>query len=210
MMMTPFKLQYQNTHQKIRSAKVAYEFGSSKNYGGSSEFVHMQYHMGPVPTTNITFHTIWYGNWNRYEKRKINDFLMSISATSKSSSVNEWWKTVQLYTDKTGANISRYVVVGSERNDNYSHGKILTRLSIQQVIKRAVTALRHPLPVDPKNGLYLLLRSSDVAVQDFCRAVCRFHYFTFPSIVGILDRGVMARSGLVAIGGRRPPFAKFF
>ena len=29
-----------------------------------------------------------------------------------------------------------------------------------------------------------MLTAPEVAVQDFCRAVCGFHYFTFPSIVG--------------------------
>lgn len=167
------------------------EFGSSKRYEGSSEFVHMRYHNGPVLTENITIHTIWYGNWNSSEKRIIKAFLYALSDTnrssrsSKSPSVGEWWRTVQLYTDQTGSNISKNILVGSEVNDrHYSHGKSLTRLSIQSVIKSAVTALRHPLPIDPRTGLYLLLTSSDVAVQDFCRAVCGFHYFTFPSIVG--------------------------
>ena len=35
-----------------------------------------------------------------------------------------------------------------------------------------------------KNGLYLLLPSDDVVIQDFCGQVCGFHYFTLPSIVG--------------------------
>eukprot|EP01018_Ginkgo_biloba_P040910 Gb_37392 [translate_table: standard] len=169
----------------VQTKGAGFEFGSSKKNEGSSEFVHLRYHMGPVLTANITVHTIWYGNWNPNDKRIIKDFLLSISDThTKSPSVGEWWKTVQLYTDQTGANISRNVILGSERNDHYSHGNTLTRLTVQQVIKNAVTALRHPLPVDAKNGLYLLLTTSDVMVQDFCRAVCGFHYFTFPSIVG--------------------------
>uniref|UniRef100_A0A0C9S5P2 TSA: Wollemia nobilis Ref_Wollemi_Transcript_12577_1809 transcribed RNA sequence n=1 Tax=Wollemia nobilis TaxID=56998 RepID=A0A0C9S5P2_9CONI len=166
------------------SSDVKNEFGVSKRYEGSSEFVHMRYHNGPVLTSNITVHTIWYGNWNPIDKRIIRDFLLSISSSGKSPSVGGWWKTVQLYTDQTGSNISRNVVLGSQINDRYSHGKALTRLSIQEVIKSAVTARHNALPIDPKNGLYLLLTSSDVAVQDFCRAVCGFHYFTFPSIVG--------------------------
>ncbi|GLJ25968.1 hypothetical protein SUGI_0497960 [Cryptomeria japonica] len=175
-----------NTTGAANVSAVGHEYGVSKKYEGSSEFVHMRYHNGPVFTSNITVHTIWYGNWNPNDKRIIKDFLLSISdgSKSKSPSVNEWWKTIQLYTDQTGANISRNVIVGPQINDRYSHGKVLTRLSIQAVIKSAVTALRHPLPIDPKNGLYLLLTSSDVVVQDFCRAVCGFHYFTFPSIVG--------------------------
>ena len=161
-------------------------YGGSKKYEGSSEFVHLRYHMGPVLTANITVHTIWYGTWQRNQKKIIREFINSISAVdSKHPSVSGWWKTVQLYTDQTGANISRTLRLGAEKNDRfYSHGKRLTRMSIQSVIKSAVTARTKPLPVNPQSGLYLLLTSDDVYVQDFCGQVCGFHYFTFPSIVG--------------------------
>ncbi|KAK9291564.1 hypothetical protein L1049_019512 [Liquidambar formosana] len=161
-------------------------YGASKKYEGSSEFVHLKYHMGPVLTANITVHTIWYGTWAKAQKKIIREFISSFSAVnSKPPSVAQWWKTVRLYTDQTGANITRSVVLGAEKNDRfYSHGKSLTRLSIQSVIKSAVTANTKPLPINAQNGLYLLLTSADVHVQDFCGQVCGFHYFTFPSIVG--------------------------
>ncbi|KAK6145594.1 hypothetical protein DH2020_022414 [Rehmannia glutinosa] len=161
-------------------------YGGSKKYEGSSEFVHLKYHMGPVLTANITVYPIWYGRWQSSQKRIIREFIASISAVdSKPPSVSGWWKTVQLYTDQTGANISRTVHVGEQKNDRfYSHGKSLTRLSVQSVIKSAVTASTRPLPINPKSGVYLLLTSDDVYVQDFCNNICGFHYFTFPSIVG--------------------------
>uniref|UniRef100_A0A803N6M9 Uncharacterized protein n=2 Tax=Chenopodium quinoa TaxID=63459 RepID=A0A803N6M9_CHEQI len=142
--------------------------------------------MGPVMTTNITVHIIWYGKWQPSQKRIIREFVNSISDESvPPPSVSGWWKTVQLYTDQTGSNISRTVRIGSEKNDRfYSHGKSLTRLSVQSVIKSFITARTKPLPITPKNGIYLLLTSPDVYVQDFCQQVCGFHYFTFPSIVG--------------------------
>ncbi|KAL3521437.1 hypothetical protein ACH5RR_019586 [Cinchona calisaya] len=161
-------------------------FGGSKKYEGSSEFVHLKYHMGPVLTANITVYPIWYGVWQNSQKRIIREFINSFSAVdSKPPSVSGWWKTVQLYTDQTGANISRHVQLGEEKNDRfYSHGKSLTRLSVQYVIKSSVTARTNALPINPKSGVYLLLTSDDVYVQDFCNNVCGFHYFTFPSIVG--------------------------
>ncbi|CAL1405171.1 unnamed protein product [Linum trigynum] len=161
--------------------------GASKKFEGSSDFVHLRYHMGPVLTNNITVHVIWYGTWQKPQKKIIREFISSISAPTRRrrSTVAGWWKTVQLYTDQTGSNISRSVRLGREKNDRfYSHGKSLTRMSIQSVIKSAVTARTDPLPVNPKSGLYLLLTSDDVYVQDFCGQVCGFHYFTFPSIVG--------------------------
>ncbi|XP_057952766.1 protein EXORDIUM-like 3 [Malania oleifera] len=160
-------------------------FGGSKRNEGSSEFVHMTYHMGPVLTDNITVHIIWYGQWAQSQKRIIRGFLSSISATTVGRpSVAGWWRTVQLYTDQTGANISRTVVLGSEKNDRfYSRGKSLTRLTVQSVIKSAVSARTRPLPVT-QSGLYLVLTSPEVYVQDFCNNICGFHYFTFPSLVG--------------------------
>ncbi|XP_015067414.1 protein EXORDIUM-like 3 [Solanum pennellii] len=171
-------------NQKPNATELIY--GGSKKYEGSSEFVHLKYHMGPVLTANITVYPIWYGRWGNSQKRIIRDFISSFSAVdSKHPSVAGWWKTVQLYTDQTGANISRTLHLGEEKNDRfYSHGKSLTRLSVQSVIKCAVTARTRPLPLNPKTGVYLLLTSDDVYVQDFCQNVCGFHYFTFPSIVG--------------------------
>lgn len=172
-------------HQN-KTDRSDYLYGNSKKFEGSSDLVHLKYHMGPVLTTNITVHTIWYGTWKRSQKKIIREFINSISAVdSKKPSVSGWWKTVQLYTDQTGENISRTVLLGEEKNDRfYSHGKSLTRLSIQSVIKSHVTAKSKPLPINPKSGVYLLLTSADVYVQDFCGQVCGFHYFTFPSIVG--------------------------
>lgn len=162
------------------------QFGSSKKYEGSSEFVHLRYHMGPVLTANITVNIIWYGTWQRTQKKIIREFINSISApNAKRPSVAGWWRTVMFYTDQTGANISSSLHLAAEKSDRfYSHGKRLTRLSIQSVIKSAVTAKSKPLPINPKSGIYLLLTSDDVYVQDFCGQVCGFHYFTFPSIVG--------------------------
>ncbi|KAI7980725.1 Protein EXORDIUM-like 5 [Camellia lanceoleosa] len=159
---------------------------SSKKFEGSSELVDLRYHMGPVLSSPINIYLIWYGKWPQSHKLIINDFLLSISTTTTSNdhpSVAEWWRTVSLYTDQTGANVSRSVVIAGEYSDQrYSHGTQLSRLSIQQVIATAVRSA--PFQIDHKKGIYLILTSLDVTVEDFCRAVCGFHYFTFPSMVG--------------------------
>ncbi|MQL80296.1 hypothetical protein Taro_012745 [Colocasia esculenta] len=156
----------------------------SKKYEGSSDLVHLRYHMGPVLSSPISINLIWYGRWPLAHQAVIRDFLHSISdASAPSPSVHQWWSTVALYTDQTGANITRSISIAREVYDPLcSRGTALTRLSIQQVIADAVAA--HHLPVDHRNGVYLVLTARDVTVQDFCRAVCGFHYFTFPSIVG--------------------------
>ncbi|XVE49601.1 hypothetical protein DITRI_Ditri01bG0095100 [Diplodiscus trichospermus] len=162
---------------------------SSKKFEGSSNLVDLRYHMGPVLSSSpINIYLIWYGRWSVSQKLLIKDFITSLSpsatpSSSPSPSVSEWWKTVSLYTDQTGANVSRNVVIAKEHADTrYSHSSHLTRLSVQQVIATAVKTA--PFPVDHRNGIYLILTSDDVTVQDFCRAVCGFHYFTFPSMVG--------------------------
>ena len=163
---------------------------SSKKFEGSSDLVNLRYHMGPVLSSSpINIYLIWYGKWSVSQKLLIKDFILSISATDRrrraapSPSVAEWWSTVSLYTDQTGANVSRSVVIAGEHSDlHHSHGTDLTRLSIQNVIATAVQSAR--FPVDHRNGMFLVLTSQDVTMQDFCRAVCGFHYFTFPSMVG--------------------------
>ncbi|KAF8392073.1 hypothetical protein HHK36_022414 [Tetracentron sinense] len=73
---------------------------------------------------------------------------------SASPSVSEWWRIVSLYTDQTGANLSRLIFVAGEYADIcYSHGAHLTH----------------------KNGIYSILTSSNVKVQYFYWAVCKYH-----------------------------------
>ncbi|GAB2219284.1 hypothetical protein Drorol1_Dr00006918 [Drosera rotundifolia] len=166
-------------------------FTTSKKFEGSSELVNLRYHMGPVLSSSpINAYLVWYGRWLPSQQHIIKDFLTSISPSSSSSSssssattVPQWWSTVSLYTDQTGANVSKQLIISGEYSDKYhSQGTDLTRLTVQSVIANAVKSA--PFPVDHKNGIYLIFTSDEVRVQDFCRAVCGFHYFTFPSLVG--------------------------
>ncbi|KAI6674185.1 hypothetical protein NL676_002091 [Syzygium grande] len=144
--------------------------------------------MGPVLASPISVYIIWCGHWYQKQQATTRDFIYSLSAPSSYAShpsVADWWRTIWLYTDQTGSNITRDIALSGEFYD-FSHGGYLSRLDIQSVIKHSVTASDpHTLPLNPHSGLYLVLTSSDVQVQDFCRAVCGFHYFTFPTIVGV-------------------------
>ncbi|KAI3515198.1 hypothetical protein L1887_13970 [Cichorium endivia] len=193
---SPATVQTLNTNQKHHDDK-GYTFHNpklppkilttSKKFEGSSELVNLRYHMGPVLSSPISIYLIWYGKWAPTQMLLIKDFLLSISTTNRRAaphpSVSDWWQTVSLYTDQTNANISRSMLIAGEYSDRkYTHGTHLTRLTIQDVIASSVRSA--PFPVDHKNGIYLVLTSVDVTVEDFCRAVCGFHYFTFPSKVG--------------------------
>lgn len=181
----------------------------SKNYEGSSDLVDLQYHMGPVLSSSISLYIIWYGHWNPNHQSTIRDFLYSLSSPAPFPSVSDWWKTIRLYTDQTGSNITGNIALSGEFFDaGYSHGGFLTRLSIQSVIKNALVSNSRPLPLNYANGLYLVLSSPDVRVQDFCRAVCGFHYFTFPSTVGVtLPYAWVGHSGTQCPGICAYPFA---
>ncbi|KDP30144.1 hypothetical protein JCGZ_18105 [Jatropha curcas] len=163
------------------------DFNQAKNYEGSSDLVDLQYHMGPVLASSpINLYIIWYGHWNQNHQATIRDFIYSLSSSAPYPSVSDWWKTVRLYTDQTGSNVTGNIILSGEFYDSsYSHGNYLSRLDMQLVIKNSVSTHFRPLPLNPHSGLYLVLTSSDVQVQDFCRAVCGFHYFTFPTTVGV-------------------------
>ncbi|KAJ0098242.1 hypothetical protein Patl1_27193 [Pistacia atlantica] len=162
-------------------------FNQAKNYEGSSDLVNLEYHMGPVLASPVNLYIIWYGHWKPTQQAIIRDFIHSISSSSVPyPSVADWWKTARLYTDQTDSNITGNIFLSGEFYDSrYSHGGYLSRLDMQKIIKNAVTSPSRALPLNPHNGLYLILTSYDVQVQDFCRAVCGFHYFTFPTIVGV-------------------------
>ncbi|PON77766.1 Phosphate-induced protein [Parasponia andersonii] len=163
------------------------QFSQANNYEGSSDLVDLRYHMGPVLASPINLYIIWYGHWNPTHQSTIRDFIYSLSSPAPYPSVADWWRTVRFYTDQTGSNITGNIVLSGEFYDSmYSHGSYLSRLAIQSAINSAVTTSKpRALPLNPHNGLYLVLTSSDVRVQDFCRAVCGFHYFSFPTIVGV-------------------------
>nr|AGV54217.1 hypothetical protein [Phaseolus vulgaris] len=182
-----------------------YAFGDSKKYEGSSEFVKLRYHMGPVLTTDITF------NLNLFLPAELcrqtpRLFMKSIGQITLADSC------IRMSTDSAARHTSfvlKRKSLGEEKNDRlYSHGKSLTRLSIQSVIKSAITARTRPLPINPRSGLYLLLTADDVYVQDFCTSVCGFHYFTFPSLVGYtLPYAWVGNSAKLCPGQCAYPFA---
>lgn len=129
--------------------------------------------MGPVLTSAIHVYIIWYGAWGASQKSIIRDFLNSVSSPSQvpGPSVQQWWSTVQTYTDQTGANISASIVVAGEHVDaHYSHGKLLSRLSVQDVIRSSLAENKGTLPVNTKGGLYMVLTGEDVMMQVWLQA----------------------------------------
>jgi hypothetical protein len=177
-----------------------------------NQLVDMQYHMGPVLSASPTnLYLIWYGRWEPAAQAVLRDFLASLSAPGAPfPSVSDWWaRAPQLYTDQTGANVTgAFVVAGEHADAGYSHGATLRRSDMQSVIRSAVYAYPNPLPLDPYSGAYLVLTSADVEMDEFCRAVCGFHYFTFASVVGVtVPYAWVGNSGTQCPGKCAYPFA---
>lgn len=171
----------------------------------------LQYHMGSVLSSPINLYLIWYGQWEKIHQEIIRDFLNSLSSPfppPPPPSVADWWKTVRLYTDQTGSNVTGSVTLAGEFLDLYhSHGVRLKRLDIQYIIGAAIA--RGALPLDAKNGFYLVLTSPEVGVQDFCVAACGFHSFAFPSAVGaVIPFAWVGNSGAQCSGVCAYPFAR--
>ncbi|OEL34680.1 Protein EXORDIUM-like 5 [Dichanthelium oligosanthes] len=176
-----------------------------------NQLVDMQYHMGPVVSGSPTnLYLIWYGRWEPAAQAVLRDFLASLSAPAPFPAVSDWWaRTPRMYADQTGANVTGALAVAGEHSDaGYSHGASLRRIDMQSVIRSAVYAYPDPLPLDPYSGAYLVLTSSDVQVEDFCRAACGFHYFTFASVVGVtVPYAWVGNSGTQCPGKCAYPFA---
>ncbi|KAG6482725.1 protein EXORDIUM-like 7 [Zingiber officinale] len=197
---------------------TAFSWPSSHNYpfrsdsiAASSEPVDVSYHMGPVVASPANIYVIWYGRWAAAPQSIIRDFLLSLSSPAPlppPPSVDEWWRTARLYVDQTGSNVTGSFALAGELHDSgYSHGASLSRLAMQSVIRSAVAATDR-LPMDPRDGIYLVLTSPDVEVEDFCREVCGFHYFTFPAIVGVtMPYAWVGHSGTQCPGMCAFPFA---
>ncbi|KAM0870826.1 hypothetical protein ACQ4PT_039775 [Festuca glaucescens] len=176
-----------------------------------NQLVDMQYHMGPVVSGSPTnLFLIWYGRWEAPAQAVLRDFLASLSAPAPFPAVSDWWsRTPRLYTDQTGSNVTATFAVAGEHSDaGYSHGASLRRIDMQSIIRTAVVAYPDPLQLDPYNGVYLVLSSPDVQVEEFCRAMCGFHYFTFASVVGVtVPYAWVGNSGSQCPGRCAYPFA---
>ncbi|KAL6502220.1 hypothetical protein OROHE_024813 [Orobanche hederae] len=169
-----------------------------------------KYHNGPVLTSQINIDIIWYGKWNTTHQSIIRDFINSISSpATKRPSVSEWWHTVTLYDDRNGSKVNNTIKISGEHPDpECSQGKHLTRASMPYVIRNAVTTSLLPR-LDYTNGMYLILTSSEVRVDEFCRAVCGYHYYTSTtSTVGVtVPYAWVGHSGTLCPGDCAIPFA---
>ncbi|PSR85975.1 Protein EXORDIUM-like [Actinidia chinensis var. chinensis] len=136
----------------------------------------LTYHGGPILNgpSPISIYLIWYGSFYQKDRAPITDFFASFSnPTAKTTTVATWWNTILSYKDKAGNSVSSKIRLAKQLGDvKYSLGKNIKRAQITTYVKNKIDTKL--LPSDP-NGIYLVLTSKDVVVEQFCMNSCGFH-----------------------------------
>ncbi|HEY3181158.1 MAG TPA: hypothetical protein VGL25_20020 [Casimicrobiaceae bacterium] len=129
------------------------------------------YHNGAVLTGTPVIYFVWYGNWaiNTYRQVVLADFVSNL-ASSPYFQINTG------YPNSAGQAPNGETFYGGAANDAYSHGATLTEADVADVVANAI--LTGGIPLDP-HGIYVVLTSADVTVQDgatqFCLTCCNLH-----------------------------------
>jgi hypothetical protein len=129
------------------------------------------YHNGPVLTGTQVVYLIWYGNWaiDTYTQVIVADFVSNLGASP-------YFLINTGYPDSAGQASNGELTNGGAAADAYSHGATLTEADVADVVANAI--LTGGLPLDPR-GIYVVLTSPDVTVQDgatqFCLTCCNLH-----------------------------------
>ncbi|GAB4829951.1 hypothetical protein Ancab_019597 [Ancistrocladus abbreviatus] len=146
---------------------------SSQGQTVVSTQVALHYQGGPMlvqPITNV--YLVWYGNFAPEERSVIVDFFASFDPSHKESTIPDWWKTIKQYIDADNRPATTSFNLQQFDDKECSIGKHIKRLQIITYFKQKIES--KALPVDTK-GVYLMLTSKDVSVEDFCRNSCGFH-----------------------------------
>jgi hypothetical protein len=146
---------------------------SSSNPNGSASRTDrsIQYHNGPVLTGTQIVYFIWYGDWSGSlpEQLILADFMSTLGSTP-------YFDINQGYPNSNGQAPSGDLAFGGSASDAYTHRATLTEADVADVVANAI--LTGGLPLDP-SGIYVVLASADVTLEDgatgFCRTCCDLH-----------------------------------
>jgi hypothetical protein len=133
--------------------------------GGHQKSNGINYHGGPVMTSTVNVHYIWYGDWSGNSATTIlTDFANNIGGSN-------YYNINTTYYDANNVHVSGAVNYAGSSNDSYSQGTSLSDNAIFSVVK---SAIGNNTP-DP-NGVYFVLTSADVtASSGFCTSYCGWH-----------------------------------
>jgi len=130
----------------------------------------INYNGGPVLHGNpVPIYVIWYGNWNgtgsntQATVNLVDTWLNSVGNTG-------YEKINTTYGDSTG-NVTGNLNEGGQIFDTGSQGTKLTNRKLTAIVQRS---LSNGLPTD-RNGVYVVLTSSNVSENGFCSQFCGFH-----------------------------------
>ncbi|KAG5000522.1 hypothetical protein AAZX31_08G176000 [Glycine max] len=140
----------------------------------------LPYHNGALLKGTITVNLLWYGSFTPIQRSIILDFINSLSSTAGAPlpSVASWWKTTDKY--RGG---STTIVLGKQiLEQTYSLGNYLNGTQLVSLSSR----------FDHLNAINVVLTSSDVGVDGFCRSRCGTH--------GSITNGQKARIPYVWVG----------
>jgi hypothetical protein len=153
----------QNTNSPETGGPVA--SGPTKSDG------RILYHNGPVLTGTQFVYPIWYGNWaiDVYRQIVLTDFMSNLGASP-------YFKINTGYPNSAGQAPNGELTYAGGASDAYSHSATLTEADVADVVANAI--LTGGIPLDPQ-GIYVVLTSPDVTVQDgatqFCLTCCNLH-----------------------------------
>lgn len=128
------------------------------------------YNGGPV-MVDATNYIIWYGlHWNDNPGKGIVErFIIDFSESP-------WMETVSTYYAPDGRNVSSKLKYGGSTEDTISRGTSLYWRDISLIVEGAIASGKLPLDVD---GIYHVLTSWEVDVEDFKRNICGRHGSTY-------------------------------
>src|SRR5947209_86743 len=125
----------------------------------------IEYHGGPVMISPHNVYFIWYGNWSGSAATTIlPDFITGLNGSN-------YFNTNTTYGDANN-DIANTISMAGQIFDNYSQGKDLGSIGVQNAVSAALNA--GLLPTDA-NGSYLGLTSPDVTESTFCHQFCAYH-----------------------------------
>ncbi|XP_021743568.1 protein EXORDIUM-like [Chenopodium quinoa] len=148
----------------------------------SSQPMTFQYHKGPLLNGKITINLIWYGHFKPAQRAIISDFISSLSSTNIQAkpSVATWWNSIGKYhrlanPKKLTANTATSLTLSLGKqliDEKYPLGKSLTNKHLVQLASKGGQQV---------NAVNIVLTSSDVVVDGFCRSRCGTHGSSYVS-----------------------------
>lgn len=140
----------------------------------------ISHHGGPVIGSGTNVYVDWYGAWESSSQDIIRNFLHSLEpgADDSDGTVRGWWNIHSMYYSISGDYIDPTLYFRKEVSDSYSQGSSLTTLKVAMSIINSIFSGK--LPFD-ENGIYLLLSSPDVKVEEKKRFICYFPSYSFDS-----------------------------